>query len=92
MDEKSQKLHTAVRKAIKTLDSGGTETVKTALTLLHKGGAVRNIHVGFTNFTPVQTMEWYAGQIVDILESESWFAVNSLINLLEKFCPEVLPK
>jgi hypothetical protein len=50
-------------------------------------GAVPGIHVGRTDLTPDETVEWFAGQALEILESESWFAVNSLHNVLDKFVP-----
>ena len=30
-------------------------------------------------------MEWYAGQIIAVVEHEAWFAVNSLVNTTDKF-------
>ena len=34
-----------------------------------------------------RTVEWYAGQIVEAVEGKKWFAINSIINCLDKFCP-----
>ena len=31
------------------------------------------------------TLLWYAGQLVDIVDTKSWFAMNSIINCCEKF-------
>lgn len=42
-------------------------------------------HVGASICTRRQTLEWYAGQILDIIDNRSWFAVNSLVNCCKKF-------
>ena len=39
--------------------------------------------------SPEQIARWYAGQYLDIVENEAWFAMNSLINCLDSFCPKV---
>ena len=41
--------------------------------------------------TPREVLEWYAGQILDIVDNDRWFAVNSLINCCDKFAPAVSP-
>lgn len=33
------------------------------------------------------TLEWFGGQILDVIESESLFAINSLINCVDQFAP-----
>jgi hypothetical protein len=35
-------------------------------------------------------VEWYAGQLLDIYDNKTWFAMNSFINCLDKFCPRKL--
>lgn len=36
-----------------------------------------------------ETLEWYAGQILKIAsDKSSWFAMNTIINCLDKFAPE----
>ncbi len=81
-------LRSVVRACISELDNGGLESVESVKTQLIAAGAVRNVHVGKKDFTPDEQVEWYAGQILDILENQSWFAVNSLINCVDKFAPE----
>lgn len=39
--------------------------------------------------TVAKTTQWYAGQIMDIIESNSLFAMNSIINCLDKFAPKL---
>jgi hypothetical protein len=81
-----------LRKCIRRLDDGGVAAVKETIEALKALGAVRNQHVSDDDtkasaLTPEQTVEWYAGQALDVLESKSFFAVNSLINCLDKFVP-----
>jgi hypothetical protein len=81
-------LKTVVRACIKDLDEGGMGAVDRTIASLKDAGAVRNIHVGKDSFSADETEEWYAGQIIDILENKGWHAVNSLINCVDKFAPE----
>lgn len=32
-----------------------------------------------------EALHWFAGEIVDVVQSRSWFAVNSLINCVDRF-------
>jgi hypothetical protein len=76
-----------IRAEIDRLDKGSEATAETVIANLTAGGVVRNIHVGGKNLGKLETLEWYGGQIVDVLENKSWFAVNSLINCVDKFAP-----
>ena len=78
-----------IRTEIDRLDKGSESTAQTVIDNLTAGGVVRNIHVGNKDLGKLETLEWYGGQIVDILENKSWFAVNSLINCVDKFAPEL---
>lgn len=45
-------------------------------------------HVGLPEkLTGIKIAEWYAGQIVDISDSQAWFAMNTLLNCREKYLP-----
>ena len=81
-------LREEVRYCVNLLDDGGTDAVTDVIRRLKEAGAVNNIHVGNSDLDPEQTVEWYAGQILDILEKGQLVAVNSIINCLDKFCPE----
>lgn len=74
-------------KIVKKLDEGGTAKVSEVIQDLKNLGAVRNQHLGNKTLTEDETVEWYAGQGLDILEESAFFAVNSWINCLEKFVP-----
>lgn len=83
-------LRSEVRACIKKLEFSDENCFPEIITRLRKAGAVKNIHLGKkTQFTDDESVEWYAGQILDIIESKQLFAVNSLINCLDEFCPEV---
>jgi hypothetical protein len=75
-----------VRECIQDLEAGH-EAVGRVISKLKDAGAIRNIHVGSDAFSEDQITEWYAGQILDVLENEAFFAVNSLINCVDKFAP-----
>ena len=55
-----------------------------------KAGIVEGAYVGEKNFTPRTIMLWYAGQFMNIVTNQSWFAVNSIINCCEKFTVDAL--
>lgn len=40
---------------------------------------------GGANLTPRETMLWYAGQLINCVNNKSWFAINSMINCMDKF-------
>lgn len=83
-------LRSEVRACIQKLEFSDENCIPEIITRLRKAGAVTNIHLGKnTPFTDDETVEWYAGQILDVLENNTLLAVNSLINCLDKFCPEV---
>lgn len=52
-------------------------------------GLVAGVHVGKNDMTPREVMEWYGGQLIDIVDNNFWFAMNSFVNCVDKFCPEV---
>lgn len=88
--EQEEKFRREVRSAIKALDEGGMSSVQATIAALRAAGAQRHIHEGRKDMIDgsIDVAEWYAGQAIDVLESGAWFAVNSLINCLDKFCPE----
>lgn len=49
-----------------------------------------NVHVG-TKPEGHAAVEWYAGQILDIVDGKHWFAMNSLLNCVDKFVPAPPP-
>lgn len=75
-----------IKNEIDKIDSGGIATALSVAKLFSEAGFVINAHLGYNGeWTPRRTMEWYAGQLLSIVENESWFAMNSLVNSCEKF-------
>lgn len=81
-----------VRECVKELDEGGPQVASNVLTKLKQAGAIRNINIRSAPMTDHEILDWYAGQLVDILEDKANFAVNSIINCCDKFAPERLTK
>lgn len=79
-----------LREIVLELDKGSPETSGSTIEKLRELGAVRGIHQGRTDLEgkPEEIVEWYAGQLLDVLENKAFFAVNSIINCLDKFVPE----
>ena len=84
----------AVRALVDTIELTEPEMIKPlydiAKELLAKRGLSSSCHVGRKDLDqlPVEAAEWYLGQFLDIVENQSWFAVNTYINVLDKFVPE----
>lgn len=88
-------LRRGLRAAVKLIESGGpseataaAESVESVRVLLAERGLGPNCHVGNGALVGDAVVEWYAGQLLDIVDRKAWFAMNSLINGLDKFVPE----
>lgn len=77
-----------IRDAAAELDSGGTLTLRAVADRFRKVLPEGFPHRGKTEFTRRETLEWYAGELVDISDSNAVFAVNSWLNCVDKFAPE----
>ena len=46
-------------------------------------------HAGRKDIVPqsAECVEWYAGQLLEIIDREAWYAMNSAINVLAIFVP-----
>jgi len=85
-------LRTLTRDMILAIDKGGPPAVEASVApvrlALAERGQVSGCHVGLgRELTPDETVEWYAGQLLDIVDKKAWFAMNSLINLRDHLCP-----
>lgn len=78
-----------VRESINDLDDRFMAAVPDVIDALASAGAIRDIHVGLApgDFTTDMMVEWFAGQILETLQGEHFFAVDSMINCVDKFCP-----
>lgn len=43
------------------------------------------IHVGNKDIQGEQMIEWYAGQLLSVVDREAWLAMNSILRCAEKF-------
>lgn len=83
-------LRDTIRSVAETLDKSGPDKASDIVKPLRDLGITPNMHVGKPKefFDDNQhTLEWYAGAIVGIVDDQAWFAVNSWLNSLDKFCP-----
>ena len=85
-------LTSVVREAVRRLDQAGTETAGSIVAPVRAALAARGLgpccNEGQGPFTAEQTVEWYAGQLLDIVDNQHWFAMNSIVNTVDKFAPE----
>lgn len=85
-------LRDAVREAAAALETVGpgaapfiAEPVRVALA---KRGLGANCHVGRRDMDPAEVVEWYAGQLLDIVDNGHWIGMNGWLNCVDKFVPE----
>lgn len=86
-------LRTVVRDAVLAIEKGGPDDailhIKKVQAALTERGLEAGYHIGDAGEDGSERcIEWYAGQLLDIVDHEAWFAMNSFINCLDKFCPE----
>lgn len=88
-------LRSLLRESVVRVSKGDTNTAKYEAEHIREAlkakGLDSGCHVGRSDLdsNPELVVEWYAGQFLDIVDTEAWFAMNGLINCLDKFCPEV---
>ena len=51
-------------------------------------GVVADLHVGRTDLTPRERVEWYAGQLVSVAQHDG-FGLGTWCNCLDKFVPNI---
>lgn len=83
-----------VNQQLNIVGNGDIPEATACADLFEKMGGVSGIHVRNAGepkmeFTTRQTLEWYVGQFIDIVENRSWFAINSFVNAIDKFSPIV---
>lgn len=88
-------LKEVLRIVVHNIEKGGVRTAihdsEFVREELKKRGLGPGCHVGATPEFLLEgdhTVEWYAGQLLSIVDSGSWLAMNSYINSLDIFCPE----
>lgn len=85
-------LRMTVRAAVQAIEAAGPGDldahVDPVRAILAGRGLAANCHVGNEELDDEATIEWYAGQFLDLYDRQGWFAMNSFINCLDKFVPE----
>lgn len=77
-------LSTLVREVVGEIDRGNVRSCESAVKRLRDVGLTANLHMR-SNLSAREILEWYAGQIIETVNVEAWFAMNSIINCCEKF-------
>lgn len=85
-------LTTLIRSTATEMAFAGTDTARALATRMRAAGVIRNLHVGLQPLGARQTLEWYAGQFLEIVETGAWFAMNSWLNCVDKFAPTLEEK
>lgn len=82
-------LRETTRAVSKILEKNGPETLPKLREMLLAAGAVKGANLGLDTMQDGDDacVAWYAGQFLDIVDTNSLFAVNSWINATERFAP-----
>ncbi len=73
-----------------TLDSSGAGSAVEIVAFLREY-VTANIHVDLgRKLEPKEAVEWYAGQLLDIVDTKAFFAMNSLLGCLDRHVPEIV--
>lgn len=83
------RIEALIRATAKRLEAASTREAALCSDQFRDAGIVSGCHVGKgaeMKDCRLMRMEWFAGQLIDIVESKSWFAVNSWLNCVDKFC------
>lgn len=72
-----------LKEVIEAVDRSGPSSTGEIALMIQENGIDENMHVGQTQefFEDKEKVaEWYLGQFLNIINKQSWFAMNSLIN------------
>lgn len=78
-----------IRSQWEKVEKGDVREAKIASEAFKAAGITANVHVGKkpAEFTRRMTLEWYAGSLVDMVDSGQLFGMNAWCNTVDKFCP-----
>jgi hypothetical protein len=90
MATSDSELKALVRRAVQALKSGPPDALTQVYVDLQLAGIRPNIHVGLRGdqLTSRLKLEWYAGSVLDVIDSESPHARDAIIRALDTFAPE----
>lgn len=76
-----------VRSYIEEVEQRGISESSSVAKKFESAGYESGKYVGRNDLNPEEIVVWYVGQFLSIVEDKAWFAMNSLINCLDKFVP-----
>lgn len=88
------RLREVVRASVVAIDAGGQSTARVHAEIVRAALAERGLGADCHVVSPgnpriplndEQILEWYAGQLLAIVDGGTWFAMNAWINCAEKF-------
>lgn len=83
-------LRELTRKTVFALDKSGVEGIEEVVAEVRSALAGRGqepgCHVGNGQMSEDEKVEWYAGQMLSIVDNQAWFAMNAYINSVDRFC------
>jgi hypothetical protein len=87
---------TRLRTILQPVEMGGVGNAQSAYVkvkkLLEEEGLGADCYLGADMIEGGEIcVRWYAGQFLTIVDKQSWFAMNSFFNCLDRFCPEEAP-
>jgi hypothetical protein len=95
--EQNLEFRKKLRSILIKVENGDVREAQTAYfrikELLEEEGLATNCFVGEDmKEGDDKTVRWYAGQFLEIVEKNSWYAMNSYLNCMDRFCPKVSGK
>jgi hypothetical protein len=78
-------LRETVRDVVAKLEKSGPGDARSLVEPL-RAFVQPGVHVG-TKPTGEAVVEWYAGQLLDIVDTEAWFAMNSILSNVDSWVP-----
>jgi hypothetical protein len=73
------------REVVARLEKNGPEEARAIVHPL-RAYVAPGVHEG-TRPTGEAVVEWYAGQLLQIVDDQAWFAMNSILNCVDRFVP-----
>lgn len=72
-----------LKQIVERVENSNPSSLGNVVNTLEENGIENNMHVGKPRDffdTDEKVAEWYLGQYLNIIDKESWYAMNSLIN------------
>lgn len=79
-----------VRSMVTLIETGGSEACPVVTAALLAAGFKADEWVGDPCKSEAKTVQWYAGQLLSIMVSGKPWMMNSMLNCLDEFVPDVV--